>query len=74
MTELKKIGNHTYRRLTDEEARREYGSSFVFVGQAKPATDARELLKEADAALKQLRQIRKAALTTNSKKPNRRPQ
>lgn len=32
MAEIKKIGSHTYERLTDEEARREFGSSFVFVG------------------------------------------
>jgi hypothetical protein len=36
MDEVKNIGRHTYERLTDEEARREFGSSFVFVGQAKP--------------------------------------
>ena len=45
MAEVKKIGNHTYRKLTDEEARAKYGSSFVFVGPAKPTTEARELLK-----------------------------
>jgi DNA-binding transcriptional LysR family regulator len=60
MAEVKKIGNHVYRRLTDEEARREFGSSFVFVGQAKPTDEARELLKEANAALEQLQEIRKA--------------
>jgi hypothetical protein len=27
-----KIGSHTYRRLTNEEARQKYGTSFVFVG------------------------------------------
>jgi hypothetical protein len=74
MAEVKKIGNHTYRRLTDEEARAKYGSSFVFVGPAKPTAEARELLKEANAALEQLQEIRKAALTTNAKKSNRRPQ
>jgi hypothetical protein len=73
MAEVKKIGRHTYRRLTDEEARREYGSSFVFVGPAKPTTEARGLLKKADAALEQLREIRKAALKTNAKKSNRSP-
>jgi hypothetical protein len=60
MAEVKKIGRVTFRELTNEEALAKYGSSFVFVGQAKPATDARELLKEADAALEQLREMRKA--------------
>jgi hypothetical protein len=33
MAEVKKIGRVTFRKLTDEEALAEYGSSFVFVGQ-----------------------------------------
>ena len=73
MGEVKKIGRHTYERLTDEEARAKYGSSFVFVGPAKPTAEARELLKEADAALKQLREMRKAKLKTDAKKSNRSP-
>jgi hypothetical protein len=60
MARVQKTGRVTFRTLTNEEARAKYGSSFVFVGQAKPATDARELLKEADAALEQLREMRKA--------------
>jgi hypothetical protein len=73
MAEFKNIGRHVYRRLTDEEARREFGSSFVFVGQAKPANEARELLKEAEAALGELSEMRKATLTTEAKKSNRSP-
>ena len=72
MAKIRKIGRVTFRKLTDEEARAKYGSSFVFVGPAKPTVEARELLKEADAALEQLREIRKAALKTNAKKPKRR--
>jgi hypothetical protein len=60
MREGKKIGRVTFRTLTNQEARAKYGSSFVLVGPAKPATDALELLKEADAALEQLREMRKA--------------
>jgi len=63
MAEVKKIGRVTFRTLTDENARAKYGSSFVFVGQAKPTTEARELLKEANAALEQLQEIRKAKET-----------
>ena len=73
MAEIQKIGRHTYRRLTNEEALAKYGSSFVFVGQAKPTAEARELLKEADAALEQLRAMRKAKLKTDAKKSNRSP-
>ncbi len=74
MPETKQLGHVTYRKLTDEEARAKYGSSFVFVGPAKPAADVRELLQEAEAALEQLRAMRKAKLKTNAKKSNRRPQ
>jgi|GEM_PF-5339733 len=73
MAKVQKIGPHTYSRLTNEEALQKYGSSFVFVGPAKPATDARELLKEADAALGQLRGMRKAKLKTDAKKSKRNP-
>jgi hypothetical protein len=38
----KKIGRVTFRKLTDEEALREYGSSFVFVGQPVNARRAEE--------------------------------
>ena len=58
MATERKIGRHTYRRLTDEEARQEFGSSFVFVGRPKLSTYATELLKEADAALEQLHAMR----------------
>jgi hypothetical protein len=73
MAEVKKMGRVTFRELTNEEARAKYGSSFVFVGAAKPTTEARELLKEADAALKQLHEMDKAKLKTNAKKSNRSP-
>jgi hypothetical protein len=33
MAEVKKIGRVTFRELTNEEALREYGTSFVFVGR-----------------------------------------
>jgi hypothetical protein len=32
MPKVRKIGRVTFRELTNEEALREYGSSFVFVG------------------------------------------
>jgi hypothetical protein len=38
MAKVQKIGRVTFRELTNEEALREYGSSFVFVGQEKPAS------------------------------------
>lgn len=39
-----KIGRHTYRVLTDEEARQKYGTSFFFVGGVqKPPTKRRKL-------------------------------
>ena len=31
-----KVGRHTFRRLTNEEARQKYGTSFVFVGNPPP--------------------------------------
>ena len=37
MAEIQKIGRVTFRRLTNEEALKEYGSSFVFVG-SQPAS------------------------------------
>lgn len=38
-SQTQKIGKHTYRVLTDEEARQKYGSSFFFVGGVqKPPT------------------------------------
>ncbi len=60
MAEAKKTGRVTFRTLTNEEARAKYGSSFVFVGQAMPTAEGRELLKEANAALELLQEIRKA--------------
>jgi hypothetical protein len=56
MAEVKKIGRVTYRKLTDEEALREYGTSFVFVGTppARPPKGAVTKLK------------------SDAKKPNRR--
>jgi hypothetical protein len=57
MAEVKKIGRVTFRKLTDEEALREYGTSFVFVGTppARPPQGAVTKLK------------------TNAKKSNRSP-
>jgi len=49
-------------------------NSAILTRAAYPVDEARELLKEANAALEQLQEIRKAALTTNAKKSNRRPQ
>lgn len=37
MAEIQKIGRHTYHRLTNEEALKEFGSSLVFVG-SRPAS------------------------------------
>jgi len=37
MAEIQKIGRVTFRRLTNEEALKEFGSSFVFVGY-RPAS------------------------------------
>ena len=37
MAKVQKIGRVTFRRLTNEEALKEYGSSFVFVG-SRPAS------------------------------------
>jgi hypothetical protein len=73
MREGKKIGRVTFRELTNEEARAKYGSSFVFVGQARPTVEARELLKEADAALQQLHEMRRANLKTDAKNSKRNP-
>jgi hypothetical protein len=43
VTEIKPIGNHTYQRLTNEEAVAKYGRSLVFVGTPQ----AKRLPKEA---------------------------
>jgi hypothetical protein len=51
MPKVRKIGRVTFRDLTNEEALREYGTSFVFVGQATQPADRRELLRQADTAL-----------------------
>ena len=59
MAEVKKIGRVTYRKLTDEEALAKYGSSFVFVGQAKPPA------RPPQGAVTKLK--------TNAKKSNRNP-
>jgi hypothetical protein len=57
MAEVKKIGRVTFRKLTNEEALREYGTSFVFVG-TPPAPPPREAVTK---------------LKTNAKKSNRKP-
>ena len=53
MAEVKKIGRHTYRRLTNEEALREYGRSFVFVG-SRPASLEQAATAAGDRAVKRL--------------------
>jgi len=47
MTKVKHIGNHTYQRLSNEEALAKYGSSLVFVGTqpAKPISGETKKLK-----------------------------
>ena len=57
MAEVKKLGNVTFRYLTNEEALAKYGSSFVFVG-----TPSAPPLRKAVIKLK-----------TNAKKSNRSP-
>lgn len=53
MAEIQKIGRHTYRRLTNEEALKEFGSSFVFVGSR--AASLEQAAKAAgDRAVKRL--------------------
>lgn len=54
MAEVKQIGNHTYQRLTNEEALAKYGSSFLFVG-TPPAPPLRKAVTK---------------LKTNAKKSN----
>jgi hypothetical protein len=57
MPKLRKIGRVTFRELTNEEALREYGTSFVFVG-TPPAPPPREAVTK---------------LKTNAKKSSRSP-
>jgi len=54
---VRKISRVTFRELTNEEALREYGSSFVFVG-TPPASPPREVVTK---------------LKTNAKKSSRSP-
>jgi hypothetical protein len=58
MAEIKKLGNVTFRYLTNEEALAKYGSSFVFVG-TPPAPPLRKAVTK---------------LKTAAKKSNRSPQ
>lgn len=53
MAEIQKIGRHTYRRLTNEEALKEFGSSFVFVG-SRPASLEQAAKAAGDRAVKRL--------------------
>ena len=39
MAEVQKIGNVTFRELTNEEALQKYGRSFVFVGSQPASAD-----------------------------------
>jgi hypothetical protein len=57
MPKVRKVGRVTFRELTNEEALREYGTSFVFVG-APPAPPPREAVTK---------------LKTGAKKSNRKP-
>jgi hypothetical protein len=57
MAKVRKIGRVTFRDLTKEEALREYGTSFVFVG-TPPAPPPREAVTK---------------LKTNAKKSKRKP-
>jgi hypothetical protein len=58
MAKVRKIGRVTFRELTNEEALREYGGSFVFVG-TPPAPPLRKAVTK---------------LKTDAKKSNRSPQ
>lgn len=51
MAEIQKIGRHTYRRLTNEEALKEFGSSLVFVG-SRPASLEQAAKAEGDRAVR----------------------
>ncbi len=53
MAEIQKIGNVTFRTLTNEEALQKYGSSFVFVG-SRPAWLEQAATAAGDRALKRL--------------------
>lgn len=53
MAEIQKIGRVTFRHLTNEEALKEYGSSFVFVG-SRPASIEQAETAAGDRAVKRL--------------------
>lgn len=53
MAEIQKIGRVTFRRLTNEEALKEFGSSFVFVG-SRPASLEQAATAAGDRAVKRL--------------------
>ena len=57
MAEIQRIGRVTFRELTNEEALREYGTSFVFVGTPTARPPQGKVIK----------------LKTDTKKPNRSP-
>jgi hypothetical protein len=51
MAKVRQVGRVTFRELTNEEALREYGSSFVFVG-TPPAPPPREAVTKLRADAK----------------------
>jgi hypothetical protein len=53
MAEIQKIGRHTYHRLTNEEALKEFGNSFVFVG-SRAASLEQAATAAGDRAVKRL--------------------
>jgi hypothetical protein len=53
MAKVRKVGRVTFRELTNEEALREYGSSFVFVG-SRPASLDQAAKVAGDRAVKRL--------------------
>jgi hypothetical protein len=53
MAKVRKIGRVTFRDLTNEEALREYGTSFVFVA-TPPAPPPREAVTKLKADAKKL--------------------
>jgi hypothetical protein len=74
MAKVRKIGRVTFRELTNEEALREYGTSFVFVG-TPPGPTPREAVTKLTAGHRRSKRSPKlpktklllAAATTNLK-------
>jgi hypothetical protein len=69
MAETQKIGRVTFRRLTNEEALRKYGSSFVFVG-SRPASLEQAAGAEGEPAVKRLAEdLRQTQPKTKRREP-----